>query len=694
MQTRDFFLPIPLRYTPLTLACLLAWSPGARAQDQPPAAAPAATLESVVVTGNPLGNDTIAQPTTVLEGRGLDLRRSATLGETLNGLPGVSTTTYGPMVGRPIIRGMDGDRIRILQNGVGSLDASSLSYDHAVPQDPLSADRIEILRGPAALLYGGNAIGGVVNTLDGRIPTEPINGVTGEALTSYGSAGEDRNGAVRLDAGDGQFAIHADAYARQTGNLRIPGYAHSAAQRAIDSPDEPQAYGTLPNSDGSDHGGALGLAWTGDHGYLGLSYSGHDSEYGSVAEEDVRIHMRQEKLGLAGELRDLDGWIKSVKITGALTNYEHREVDDGVVGTTFKNRGYELRIEARHADIGPVSGSIGLQLGQSRFSALGDEALVPTTNTDTTALFIVEQLKATDRLTLSAGARAEDTNLSPSAGAVERFDDSASRNIVASSASLGAVYQLNPAWSLAANGAYTERAPTFYELYANGVHDATGQYLVGNQNLGKERAWSADLALRYQQGTDKGSVGVFYNRFSNYLAELNTGRYRDEDGNVVASTTPDALPEALYQGMPAEIYGVEAENRTRVLQRGGHTLDLDLSGDYTYTRSLSSGSSLPRIPPLRLRVALDYAWGPYDAGVGVTKAFAQHRHADFDTPTPGYYSLDVNLGYRFKLGTTQWQAYARGVNLTNQTIRYATSILRDIAPEPGRSLLVGLRGSF
>ncbi|MCH4584050.1 TonB-dependent receptor plug domain-containing protein, partial [Achromobacter xylosoxidans] len=189
-------------------------------------------------------------PSTVLQGAGLDLRRASNLGETLNGLPGVSTTTYGPMVGRPIIRGMDGDRIRLLNNGVGSLDASSLSFDHAVPLDPLSTNRVEILRGPAALLYGGSAIGGVVNTIDNRIPTEPIDGIHGDVAGSYGGANNDRNGAIQLEGGDGAFAIHADAFSRKTGDLRIPGYARTSRQRAIDGPDRDQPRGTLPNSDG------------------------------------------------------------------------------------------------------------------------------------------------------------------------------------------------------------------------------------------------------------------------------------------------------------------------------------------------------------------------------------------------------------------------------------------------------------
>jgi iron complex outermembrane receptor protein len=286
------------------------------------------------------------------------------------------------------------------------------------------------------------------------------------------------------------------------------------------------------------------------------------------------------------------------------------------------------------------------------------------------------------------------TRLSPAAGGNDRFDDSARRSFTAGSFSLGGIYKLTPVWSLAANGAYTERAPTFYELYANGPHAATGQYLVGDQNLGKERAWSGDLSLRYKDGTDHGSVGVFYSSFANYLAETNTGRYRNDDGDVVAAGDDGALPEARYQGVSARLYGLEAENVTRILQRDGHALDLGLSGDYTVSRNRDTGRSLPRIPPLRLRVALDYGYGPYSAGVSVSKAFAQHDHPANDTSTPGYYSLDANAGYRFKATGVQWQAYVRGINLTNQDIRYATSVLRDVAPEGGRAVMVGLRGSF
>ncbi|WP_082988234.1 TonB-dependent receptor [Bordetella bronchialis] len=658
------------------------------------ATAPTVTLPTVITTGNPLGSADIASPTTVLEGTGLDLRRADTLGQTLNGLPGISTTTYGPMVGRPIIRGMDGDRIRIMNNGLGSVDASSLSFDHAVPLDPMSASRIEIVRGPAALLYGGNAVGGVVNVIDDRIPTEPVQGVHGQLQGDWGGANNSRSGAVQLEGGDGRFAIRADAFGRQTDDLRIPGYARTPALRAQDGPDADEAHGRLPNSDGSVHGGGVGMSWTGDSGYAGISYSGYDSDYGSVAEDSVRLKMHQERFGATSKIDDLDGPFKSLKFDFAYTDYQHREVDDGVTGTRFKNHGYEARVEAQHQDLGPLRGALGLQVSQTRFSALGDESLVPTTETDSFALFDVEQWDVTDRLNLSLGGRVEYTRLSPSAGGVEKFDAASKRDFTAGSLALGAIYKLDGVWSLAANASYTERAPTFYELYANGPHEATGQYLIGDPSLNKERSFSGDLGLRFKAGPHHGNFGVFYSHFRNYITEMNTGLFANDEGEIVPPGTDDALSQAVYRGVPADFYGFEAEGTFRVLDRGAHKLDLLLSGDYTNARNSDTGEPLPRIPPLRLGFGLDYAYGAWGAGVSFTKAFAQHRHPDNDDSTDGYYKLDADLTYSFRVDKTQWQAYLRGTNLTNQEIRYATSVLRDIAPEGGRAVMVGVRASF
>jgi iron complex outermembrane receptor protein len=657
-------------------------------------APPTTTLAPVITTANPLGSADLASPYTVVDGTDLDLRRADTLGETLNGLPGISTTTYGPMVGRPIIRGMDGDRVRIMNNGIGSVDASSLSFDHAVPMDPLTAQRVEIVRGPAALLYGGNAVGGVVNVIDNRIPTEPVDGIHGTATGDWGGANNSRAGAAQVQAGDGKFAITADGFTRETDDLRIPGYAHSPAQRAVDGPDADEPRGHLPNSDGRVSGGGLGMAWTGDSGYAGISYSGYNSDYGSVAEDSVRLRMHQERFGATGQVRDLDGPFKSIKFDFAYTDYQHKEIDDGVTGTTFKNHGYEARIEAQHRDLGPVHGAMGLQISQTQFSALGDEALVPTTATNTFALFDTEEWQATDRLTLSAGARVEYTRLSPSAGGNERFETANTQDFTATSFALGTTYKLDSIWTLAANASYTERAPTFYELYANGPHDATGQFLIGDPSLAKERSFSGDLGLRFKDGPDKGSFGVFYSHFKNYITEVNTGLFTDDDGNIVPPGTDDALSQAVYQGVPADFFGFEAQSTFRVLDHGGHTVDLNLSGDYTNARNSDTGEPLPRIPPLRLGVGFDYAYGPWGAGASFTKAFAQHRAPENDDSTIGYYRVDASATYSFKVSKTQWQAYLRGTNLTNQEIRYSTSVLRDIAPEGGRAVMVGVRASF
>lgn len=675
------------RLLPLSMLLVSAFARGQTASSD-------TALAPVFVTANPLGSSTLVSPTSAIDGDALTLRRADSLGETLNGLPGVSTTTYGPMVGRPIIRGMDGDRIRILQNGVAAFDASSLSYDHAVPQDPLSVERIEIVRGPAALLYGGNAIGGVVNTIDNRIPREPVKGVSGQADASYGGANDARAGAALVEGGNGQFAFHVDAFDRETSKERIPGFAHSDRQRALDGPDADQPYGSIPNSDGRWHGGAVGTSYTWADGYAGVAYNGYEANYGSVAEDDVRLRMHQDHIQAASEIRNLQGPFRQLKFNFGYTDYEHKEIDDGVTGTTFRNHGYEARIEARHQKIGPFDGAIGVQLSQNTFSALGDEALVPTSQTTNAAVFGLEEWTVTDALTLSVGARYEHVKIDPTAGGNEKFAAAASRDFNAGSVSAGALFKLNPIWSVAGNVAYTERAPTYYELFANGPHDATGQYLIGNPDAQKEKAVSTDLSLRFASGPNKGSAGVFYSRFRNYLTEFNTGRLVNDDDEPVAPGTGDALNEADYRGVRAEFYGIELEGKWRVLDKGAHRLDVEAVADYTHARNMDTGEALPRISPLRTTLALDYGYGPYGARAEMVHAWAQHRVPENDLPTGSYTTLGLTLTYKFRVGPTDWLAYVRGQNLTNQEVRYASSVVRDIAPEGGRSVMIGLRTAF
>ena len=674
-------LPRPLRrlrLTPLATALLIA-SP-----------AYALELQPQVITGNPLGSSQLASPTTVLEGDDLTLQQQGSLGETLNKQPGVSSSYFGPGASRPIIRGLDGDRIRILRNGVGALDASSLSYDHAVPLDPVNVERIEIVRGPAALLYGGSAIGGVVNTFDNRIPTEAINGIQGAGELRYGGADTTRSSAGKLEAGDGTFALHLDANARQFNDLKIPGYARDRhAPEGEDDSD--QKKGRLSNSSGRQDGGAVGGSYTWDDGYAGISYSNYDSNYGSPAEDDVRIRMKQDHYAFASEIRNLQGLFSSLKLNAGYTDYEHREIEGGEVGTTFKNKGYEARVEARHVPIGPLNGVIGAQVNRNEFSALGEEAFVPQTDTTTGALFILEELQATERLKLSLGGRLEHTVVDPNAKGNERFEAADnSKRFTAGSLSSGAVFTLTPIWSLAATLGYTERAPTFYELYANGAHVATGTYELGNPNLSKEKAVSSDLALRFDNGTHNGSVGVFYSHFSNYIGLLGTGRTLNDEGEPDAS----GIPEYTYSGVRARFVGFEAKDHWKLGENAYGKFALELSGDYTRATNLDTGESLPRIAPLRLSSGLLWELNRWQARVDVEHASNQGRVPDNESGTNGYTTLGASAGYNFTVGRSQWLAFVKGDNLTDQTVRYASSILRDIAPAPGRSVEVGLRTTF
>lgn len=674
---------LPLHFSPLAAALWLASLPSQAVELQPQ-----------VITANPLGTQ-LAAPSSVLEGDQLTLQQKGSLGETLNTQPGVASTWFGPGASRPVIRGLDGDRIRILRNGVGALDASSLSYDHAVPLDPVNVERVEIVRGPAALLYGGNAIGGVVNTFDNRIPDAPVEGIHGAGELRYGGAATTRSSAGKLEAGDGRFALHLDANSRQFNDLRIPGYARSSKVRDAD---EPGGRHRLENSDGRQDGGALGGSYNWEHGYAGLSYSRYDANYGSVAEPGVRLAMEQDHYAFASELRDLDGPFSSLKFDAGYTDYQHQELEGGEVHTTFKNKGYEARVEARHQPLGPVEGLIGAQVSRNEFSALGEEAFVPKTDTDSLALFVLEQWKATDRLDLSLGARLEHTRVDPDSQGSERFAqaDSAS-SFTAASLSSGAVYQLTPIWSLAASLGYTERAPTFYELYANGAHVATGTFEVGDPGLSKEKAISSDLALRFDNGTHKGSVGVFYSHFSNYIGLLASGNLReghDHDHDPGHGHDHEEIPEYLYHGVRARFYGLEAQDRWQLLENAYGSFALELSGDYTRAKNLDTGEDLPRIAPLRLNSGLAWNLDRWQARLDVQHASSQHRKPANETSTEGYTTLGASVGYRFEVGQSEWLAFVRGENLTDQTVRYASSILRDIAPAPGRSVEVGLRTTF
>ncbi|ACT49100.1 TonB-dependent receptor [Methylotenera mobilis] len=636
-------------------------------------------LPTVSVTSNPLGvaSDELVVPVAVISGRELSLKRESTLGETLNGIPGVSATQFGPNASRPVIRGLDGERVRIMQNGTSILDASSLSFDHAVGVDPLIIEQIDVVRGPAALLYGGSAVGGVVNAIDHRIPKEQLDGATGRAETRFGGPSNTRNGAAVIDVGNGKIAIHADAYTRKTDDLDIPGYAVSRRKSAEDgTPRENR--GKLANSSADGDGGALGAALTFENGYIGTSFSTMRNNYGVVAEEDVRIDMKSDRWDVASEFTDLSGIINRVKLRAAHTDYEHRELENGNVGTTFKNRGMESSIELGHRPFGALNGTIGYQFSNTNFEALGEEAFVPDVNTQNHAAYLYEEL-AIGQHKITFGGRLGHTSVDSKDNA--NFGAGQRNSFNPNSAGLGGLYSINANWSVTGNFSHNERAPSYFELYANGAHMATGQFEVGNANFQKERSNGIDAQLRWKDAKNSFSIGTYYTRFSNFIGLFGTGNEIAVGGEL--------LPEAKFMTVPAVFKGFESEAKFGLTD----SVSLNLLGDYVHAKDLRNDKYLPRIAPLRLGAGLQYQRNKLGAKLDVLKAFAQTHTAESELKTDGYINVSALVSY--KLPTKlNLEIFAKANNLLNQEIREHASFLKDISMQGQRSILFGLRGDF
>jgi iron complex outermembrane recepter protein len=626
-----------------------------------PALAQSGAPAQVVITGNPLRHDSV-QPASVLSGDALTERRAGTLGETLDGLPGVASTGFGPNVGRPVVRGLDGDRVRLLDNGGASVDASNLSFDHAVAIDPLAVERIEVLRGPAALLYGGNATGGVVNTIDNRIPRVPVAGFGGRAELRAGGAAHERGGAAVLDGGGRGLAWHADGFARRTSDLGVPG-------------------GVVRNSASSAHGGALGGGWVGDDGFAGLSLDSYRNRYGVVAEPDVFIRMRRERLSAAAERRRLDGWFPEVSAQIGRTRYRHEEVEGSEVGTTFASSGTDWRLQATHGR-GAWTGVVGAQGELLDFSALGEEAFVPSTTTRGAALFVLESLQAGPAL-LTAGVRGERTRVASAGGG--RFGDAAERRFGPLSSSLGASGRFAADWQWSATLGHTERAPAYYELYANGLHVATNAFERGDATLGVERSRHAELGLAWGGKDASAKLSVFDTRFARYIA-------LDATGASVETDDGESVPEYAFHAVRARLRGGELEARWR-LAAAPVALELSAAADVVRGSNLDSGEPLPRLAPLRLRLGLQGSRGAWQGGALVRHAADQNRVPATDAPTPGWTMLDLWLGWQVAREALDTLLV---VKLNNATDRYATSAstlatLRTLSPLAGRAWSATLR---
>jgi iron complex outermembrane recepter protein len=661
------------------------------------------TLEPVVVSANPLGADIndLITPVSVLRGDQLSQKQSSTLGQTLNGLPGVGSTDFGPNSSRPTIRGLDGDRVRVMSNGGASLDASTLSYDHAVAIEPLLVEQIEVVRGPAALQYGGSAIGGAVNVIDNRIPKAPVKGVHGRAEVRAGGAESEKAAAGLVTAGDGAFAIHVDGSSRKTDNLKVPKQAGRGD--FLNS-------GTLLNSDADQQGGAAGFSLTNDHGYLGLSVDTYRNEYGTGLYEEgggpTRIKLKQDKLTLAGEQRNLSGKagpFESIRGSFSTTDYKHEESAGGVVESTFKNKGWDSRIEGTHLPIqtslGLLKGAWGVQGAESKFSAIGDATFVPNTQTNSMALFVFEELSFAPGKAVNGGLRLESVKVDSFGGGNNGEGDpftADSKKFKPFSASVGYRQDVGSGWTATSGLSYTERAPTFYELYANGMHHATETYEAGNVNNKKEKGTTLELGMKFKTPTTRANFGAYVTEFSNFIGLIQDDEVDEATGGPC--NADPCVPKYNFTGVKARLYGLEADGRLPLasgLFGKASQLNMDWKADYVRGENRSTGGALPRISPLRLSSALVYSEGKYSSQVDVQYAARQNRYADDLGATPSYTMFGLGASYKTAIsGMKSAYLFMRVDNLTDVEARNASSVLRDMAPAGARAIRVGLRGNF
>ena len=672
----------------VALACL-ALSPAWAAAQSTSATSTSPGTTTIVVTGNPLRSE-VGPPASVLTGDALARSRAGTLGDTLSGLPGVAATGFGAQSSRPVIRGLDGDRIRLLDNGASAVDASSLSFDHAAAIDPLVVERFEVLRGPAALLYGGNATGGVVNAIDNRIPRGALGALGGRAELRLGGAARESAGAAVIEAGAGGLNWHADVAARKSRDLSVPRFT-PVSDGVSGAPTD-----RVANSAGTSHAGAVGVSWADAAGYVGVALDTYRNDYGVTVEPDVTIDMRRDRASLAGERR-LGGMLDSVEFQLGRTRYKHQEIEgSGEVGTTFESRGTELRLQGRHVALplgpGALRGVLGVQVERLEFSALGEEAFVPGTRTRSQAVFALEEWKV-GALSLTAGARVERVKVASDGdepGAPDpRFGPATERRFSPGSAAIGLAWQAAPGFTVSAGLGRTQRAPTYYELYANGVHVATGAFELGDPLLGIERSTHAELGAQWQRGTSQVKAQVFATRFARYIALEATGNDIDivnDEGDT------ETFPEYAFRAVAARLWGFELEGRTRVAELPW-ALDLTGALDLVRGANRTTGEPLPRLAPMRLRIGLETSQGPWTAAVGVRHLARQSRVPSTDVATPSATLVDASLSWRQRWGAAETMVFVRLDNLGDELAYNASALrtARDLSPLPGRAATVGLR---
>ena len=671
-------------------------------------------IEELIVLAHPLARDGLAQPSDVLDADELERKAVDNIGATVGNEPGIHNSAYGVGAGRPVIHGLGGARVRVMEEQIDTLDVSVSSGDHAVTVDPLIAERVEVLKGSATLLYGSGAIGGVVDVHTGRIPHETPERIEGAIDLRGSDNGDGRNGSFRLDGGGGKVAWHVDAFARESDDYDIPGFAESAALHAQEEEEEhhdeegheEEVSGYLPGSGLEVRGGSAGFSVIGERGFIGLAVSGLESEYGIPGHshahghhddeehheeeehhdddhEDEELHagegtpvvvLDQTRIDLEAGLANPLGGFESLNLRLGINDYEHLENEAGEVGTAFANSAWEARAELSHNPIGAWRGALGVQLGNREFSVVGEEAFTPPVDTSSFGLFWVGE-RPLGELGLEAGLRYDRVEHTPAHGQ--------SRDFSGASASLGLIVPLGDVWEATLLADYSSRAPVGEELFSDSPHPGTGVFEIGNPELDREQA--RNLAATLNGDGDRWSVqGTFYyTHFPDFIYQAATGEER-EGFNVRRYSQADAI-----------FAGFEVEGRVTLAEWTAGTLDLAAFYDTVSPEiDVSGNDNLPLIPPDRAGVSLEFTSDRLRANLDYVRASEQDEVAEFELPSEGYDDLRARIAWRFRPGDTTVDVFLAGRNLTDDEQRLHTSVVKDLAPQPGRTIEAGLRVRF
>jgi iron complex outermembrane receptor protein len=636
------------------------------------------------------------------------------LGDTLARLPGVSATSFSPGASRPVLRGFQGDRVRVLVDGIGSIDASSTSADHAVTIDPITADRIEVLHGPAVLLFGGQAIGGAVNVFDRRIPRRvPDDKLFHvDALATYGSAANERSigAGVDLSLGGG-LVLHLDGSHRRTDDLEIGGFVLSPALRAeqlavaeeeeaeghLDEAAEAREFaalrGTLPNSATEQTTGGVGLALIRDWGNIGASVSIFESRYGvpsrpgaghhhdeeegaeeAHGEVPVSIDLKQIRADFRGEIALGGGLFDRIRLRAGIADYEHIEFEGEEVGTVFATQGAEGRVELVQADRGGWRGVVGAQYFVRDFDATGAEAFLGANRTSQLGLFTLQEVDL-GSAQVEGALRYERSDVDSNFLGIQR-------SFEAFSAAIGGSYEISPLIRAGLNLSRSERAPSAEELYSNGPHVATQSFEVGDPDFDTESSIGGELYVRAQLPSFQLTGTLFYNKFDNYIFANDSGE--EEAG----------LPVFRYAQRDAEYWGFELGISADLAQVGGLRFAFDGVADYVEATVGDGGGPVPRIPPLRLLAGLSARNDHLEGRVESEHVLAQDRVAAFETPTQDFTLINASLTWRPWGRANPTSLILSANNLFDVEARRHASFTREFVPLGGRDLRATVRVSF